>query len=70
MKKILFVSLAALLAFAGCVKDEVYKGPSTIEKVVFSPEAPTSIADVTGGEAPYSWNTVDTHCDHFIFSLL
>lgn len=47
MKKILFVSLAALLAFAGCVKDEVYKGPSTIEKVVFSPEAPTSIADVT-----------------------
>lgn len=47
MKKILFVSLAALLAFAGCVKDEVYKGPSTIEKVVFSPEAPTSIDDVT-----------------------
>ena len=47
MKKILFVSLAALLAFAGCVKDEVYKGPSTIEKVVFSPEAPTSISDVT-----------------------
>ena len=39
--------MAAVLAFAGCVKDEVYKGPSTIEKVVFSPEAPTSITPVT-----------------------
>ena len=47
MKKILLVSLAAVLAFAGCIKDEVYKGPSTIDKVVFSPEAPTSISPVT-----------------------
>lgn len=47
MKKILFVSLAALLAFTACVKDEVYKGPSAIEQVVFSPEAPTSISEVT-----------------------
>ena len=47
MKKILFVSLAAVLAFTGCLKDEVYKGPSVIEKVVFTPEAPTSISPVT-----------------------
>ena len=47
MKKIIFVSLAAVLAFTGCLKDEIYKGPSTIEKVVFTPEAPTSISPVT-----------------------
>ena len=46
MKKIMFIA-AALLAFAGCVKDEMYKGPSSIDKVVFSPEAPTSLTDVT-----------------------
>ena len=46
MKKILFITAAALLAFTGCVKDEMFKGPSTIEKVVFSQEAPTSIAPV------------------------
>ena len=46
MKKIMFIA-AALLAFAGCVKDEMYEGPSNIDKVVFSPEAPTSITDVT-----------------------
>ena len=45
MKKIFLLS-AALLAFVGCVKDEIYKGPSTIEKVVFTPEAPTSITPV------------------------
>lgn len=45
MKKILIIS-AALLALVGCVKDEVFKGPSSIEKVVFTPEAPTSIAPV------------------------
>lgn len=46
MKKILLLSAAALFALAGCVKDEMYKGPSTIEKVVFTPEAPTSITPV------------------------
>ena len=34
MKKILFIA-AAFLALAGCVKDEMYKGPSSIDKVVF-----------------------------------
>ena len=47
MKKILFITAAALLAFTGCVKDEVYKGPSSIDKVVFTPEAPTSTTPVT-----------------------
>ena len=47
MKKIFLLSAAALLAFTACVKDEMYKGPSTIEKVVFTPEAPTSISQVT-----------------------
>ena len=47
MKKIFFIAAAALLAFTGCVKDEMFKGPSKIEKVVFSPEAPTSITPVT-----------------------
>ena len=46
MKKILLIS-AALLALAGCVKDAMYKGPSNIDKVAFSPEAPTSIAPVS-----------------------
>lgn len=46
MKKIVLIAAAALLAFTACVKDELYKGPSTIEKVVFSPEAPTSNTDV------------------------
>lgn len=47
MKKIFLLSAAALLLLAGCVKDEMYKGPSTIDKVVFSPEAPTSTTPVT-----------------------
>ncbi len=57
MKKIFFISAAVLLALTGCVKDEMFKGPSTIAKVVFSPEAPTSItpvqvtANVTGLQA-------------------
>ena len=42
MKKILFLATAALLAITGCVKDELFKGPSKIDKVVFSPESPTS----------------------------
>lgn len=42
MKKILFITAAALLALTGCVKDEIFKGPSKIDKVVFSPESPTS----------------------------
>ena len=47
MKKIFFIAAAALLAFTGCVKDEMFKGPSKIEKVAFTPEAPTSITPVT-----------------------
>lgn len=47
MKKIFFFAAAAVLALTGCVKDEMYTGPSTIEKVVFTPEAPTSLSDVT-----------------------
>ena len=46
MKKIFFISAAILLALTGCVKDEMYKGPSSIDKVVFSPEAPTSITPI------------------------
>ena len=46
MKKIFLLSTVALFALTGCVKDEMYKGPSTIEKVVFSPEAPTSLTPV------------------------
>ena len=47
MKKILFITAASLLALTGCVKDEIFKGPSKIEKVVFSPESPTSKDAVT-----------------------
>lgn len=43
MKKIFAFALAALTLFAtSCVKDEIYKGPSKIEKVTLTPEAPTS----------------------------
>ena len=47
MKKIFFIATAAILAFTGCVKDEIYKGPSSIDKVVFAPEAPTSHDAIT-----------------------
>ncbi|MBR5035501.1 MAG: lamin tail domain-containing protein [Bacteroidales bacterium] len=47
MKKILLVAAAIIITLSGCVKDEVFKGPSSIDKVVFSPEAPTSISPVT-----------------------
>ena len=47
MKKIIFSSAAILLALTACVKDEIYKGPSSIDKVVFAPEAPTSLTPVT-----------------------
>ena len=46
MKKILIIA-AALLSLSACVKDEIFKGPSSIDKVVFTPEAPTSLSDVT-----------------------
>ena len=45
MKKILILA-ATLLAFTACVEDAMFKGPSSIDKVVFTPEAPTSISDV------------------------
>lgn len=47
MKKIFIITAAALLALTGCVKDEVFKGPTKIEKVVYAPEAPTSNDQVT-----------------------
>ena len=47
MKKIFFIATAVVLAVTGCVKDEVYEGPSSIDKVVFLPEAPTSNDDIT-----------------------
>ncbi|MBO7365463.1 MAG: lamin tail domain-containing protein [Bacteroidales bacterium] len=47
MKKIFIVSLAAIFALTGCLKDETFKGPSNIDKVVFTPEAPTSVDAVT-----------------------
>lgn len=57
MKKIFIIAAAAVLALTGCVKDEMFKGPSKIEKVVFTPEAPTSndavavVATVSGLQA-------------------
>lgn len=45
MKKILLFS-AALIALLGCVEDKMFEGPSSIDKVAFTPEAPTSIAPV------------------------
>ena len=46
MKKIILASVAVLLACTACVTDEIYKGPSSIDKVVFAPEAPTSLNNV------------------------
>ena len=47
MKKIqlAFMLLAAVL-LASCVKDNVYEGPSSIDAVTMSPEAPTSFDDI------------------------
>ena len=45
MKKILLLS-AALIALFGCVEDKIFEGPSSIDKVAFTPEAPTSIVPV------------------------
>ena len=47
MKKIMLVLAAALFTLTGCVKDEVYKGPTSIDKVAFEPAAPTSVTPVT-----------------------
>ncbi|MBR3405735.1 MAG: lamin tail domain-containing protein [Bacteroidales bacterium] len=47
MKKIMLVLAAALFTLTGCVKDEVYKGPTSIDKVAFDPAAPTSVTSVT-----------------------
>ena len=48
MKKIFIAAFAlCALALSSCVKDELYKGPSTIEKVTFTPEAPTSTTPVS-----------------------
>ncbi len=47
MKKIMLVLAAALFTLTGCVKDEVYKGPTSIDKVAVDPAAPTSVTPVT-----------------------
>ena len=47
MKKIqLAVMLLATMMLAACVEDKVYEGPSKIDSVVITPEAPTSFDDV------------------------
>lgn len=48
MKKIIFC-FTLMLAFvaASCVKDDVYVGPTSIDKLSYSPEAPTSLSGVT-----------------------
>lgn len=57
MKKLFIISAAAILALTGCVKDEIFKGPSKIDKIVFTPESPTSkdavnvVATVSGLQA-------------------
>ena len=47
MKKIMLVLAAALFTVTGCMVDEVYKGPTSIDKVAFDPAAPTSVTPVT-----------------------
>ena len=47
MKKIqLAFMLMAAIVLASCVKDNVYEGPSSIDAVTITPEAPTSFDDV------------------------
>ncbi|MBQ6166499.1 MAG: lamin tail domain-containing protein [Muribaculaceae bacterium] len=48
MKKIqlALMLLATMLLATSCVKDNVYEGPSKIESVTMTPEAPTSFDDV------------------------
>ena len=47
MKKIqLAFMLLGVVLLASCVKDNVYEGPSKIEAVTMSPEAPTSFDDI------------------------
>ena len=48
MKKIqlALMLLATMLVTASCVEDKVYEGPSKIETVTITPEAPTSFDDV------------------------
>ena len=48
MKKIqlALMLMAAMLLATSCVEDKVYEGPSKIESVTMTPEAPTSFDDV------------------------
>ena len=48
MKKIqlALLLLATMLLAASCVKDNVYEGPSKIDAITMSPEAPTSFDDI------------------------
>lgn len=47
MKKIMLVLAAALFTVTGCMVDQVYQGPTSIDKVAFDPAAPTSVTPVT-----------------------
>ena len=48
MKKIQLAAmlLATMLLAASCVEDKMYEGPSSIDAVTMSPEAPTSFDDI------------------------
>lgn len=48
MKAIKYILMLLVLPFmAACVEDEVYEGPSTIDKIAINPEVPTSFDAVT-----------------------
>ena len=46
MKKTILLA-AALIALTGCMEDKLYEGPNNIDKVTYSPQAPTSNDAVT-----------------------
>ncbi|TDG36392.1 lamin tail domain-containing protein [Pedobacter changchengzhani] len=47
LKNFILIGLTPLMFFSACVKDEIYNGPATIDKVSIMPEAPKSTDDVT-----------------------
>lgn len=46
MKKTILLA-AALIALTGCMEDKLYEGPNNIDKVTYTPQAPTSNDAVT-----------------------
>ena len=46
MKSLRYILLLILVITAGCVKDAVYEGASTIKSVKLTPAAPTSTDNV------------------------